>query len=73
MTITVTGTIEHQDIGVGAWTLITDQGETYELKDAPPALCQANTRVEVTGIIRDDVMTLAMVGPVLEVQSFEEF
>ena len=71
MSIQVTGIIERQGFGTGSWALVTDSGETYELKDAPPDLLQPNLKAEVTGLIRDDVMTLAMIGPVLEVNTFE--
>ncbi len=71
MSIQVTGVVEHKDIGVGVWALVADSGATYELKDAPPDLLQPNLKVQVTGLIRDDVMTLAMIGPVLEVNTFE--
>lgn len=67
----IAGTIERKDIGVGAWALVAESGETYELKDAPSALCQNGIKVKVEGKIRDDVMTLAAIGPVLEVKSFE--
>ena len=67
----IAGTIERKDIGVGAWALVAESGETYELKDAPSALCQNGIKVKVEGEIRDDVMTLAAIGPVLEVKSFE--
>jgi hypothetical protein len=71
MSITVTGTIERQDFGFGTWALVTESGETYELKDPPPDLCQTQAKVKVQGQVRDDVMTIAMIGPVLEVKSFE--
>lgn len=71
MSIQVKGVIEYKDIGVGAWALVADSGETYELNDAPDELQKPNLKVQVTGIIRDDVMTLAMIGPVLEVNTFE--
>jgi hypothetical protein len=70
MTIVVTGKIERQGFGSGTWALVTPEGQTYELKDAPPQLCQTTSEVTVEGVIRDDVMTLAMIGPVLEVKSF---
>jgi len=69
--ITVTGTIEKREVGIGAWALVTDEGTTYELKNPPEALCQPQKRVTVTGTIRNDVMTLAMIGEVLEVESFQ--
>ncbi len=71
MSITVTGKIEHKDIGMGAWALVAESGETYELQDAPDELQQSNLNVKVQGEVREDVMTMAMIGPVLQVQSFE--
>lgn len=71
MSITVTGTIERKGFGPGTWALVTAAGETYELKDAAPELRQAGIQAAVTGEVRKDVMTFAMIGPVLEVESFE--
>jgi hypothetical protein len=70
--ITVTGTVQRRDIGMGAWALVTDEGSTYEiLRGADKKLLQAGQKAKVTGQVRKDVMTAAMIGPVLEVQSFE--
>lgn len=69
MTIKITGTVKYQDLGVGTWSLVTPN-QTYELKDAPPPLRQEGLKVEIEGIIRDDMVTIAMIGPVLEVKSF---
>ncbi|NEN95290.1 MAG: hypothetical protein F6J94_31805 [Moorea sp. SIO1F2] len=71
MTISITGVIERKDIGSGAWALVSDSGETYELKDTPAQLKQSGLKVTVTGEVREDVMTFAMIGPVLEIKSFE--
>jgi len=72
MSITVTGTIQRRDIGMGAWALVTDEGNTYEiLKSADKNLLKAGQRAKVTGQVREDIMTTAMIGPVLEVRSFE--
>lgn len=70
-TITVVGKVEHKGMGAGTWALVAESGETYELKDAPEDLSQPRDRVKVEGIVREDVMTFAMIGPVLEVKSFE--
>lgn len=70
MSLTVTGTLEWQDLGLGAWVLVSESGETYELQDPPPQLCRWQGKVEVTGEVCEGVMTLAMVGPVLEVRAF---
>ncbi|BAZ41922.1 hypothetical protein NIES4101_78900 [Calothrix sp. NIES-4101] len=72
MSITVTGTIQRRDIGMGAWVLVSDEGTTYEIpRSADKKLLQSGQKAKVTGKIRDDVMTTAMIGPVLEVNSFE--
>ncbi|MBE9190223.1 hypothetical protein IQ230_07575 [Gloeocapsopsis crepidinum LEGE 06123] len=71
MSITVTGTIQRSDMGAGAWALSTDDGTTYEVHNAPKDLLLPGKKVKVTGQIREDIMTIAMIGPVLEVRSFE--
>lgn len=71
MSITVKGVIERQGLGPGTWALVGDDGETYELKDAPSDLKKEGLKVSVKGLVRKDIMTFAMIGPVLEVQSFE--
>lgn len=71
MSITVTGKVEKKGFGTGTWALVADDGKTYELRKAPPELQEAKGKVKVEGEIRKDVMTLAMIGPVLEVKSFK--
>lgn len=71
MSIKVTGVIERKGLGPGTWALVTDDGETYELKDAPAELKKSELKVTVEGQVRDDVMSFAMIGSVLEVKSFK--
>jgi hypothetical protein len=71
MSIQVEGTIERKGFGTGTWALVTAEGETYELHKAPSDLQKAGTKAKINGQIRDDVMTIAMIGPVLEVERFE--
>lgn len=71
MSISVTGKVEHKGIGLGAWALVSNEGKTYELRNAPSDLKKADLKVTVKGEIRDDIMTISMIGPVLEVESFE--
>ncbi len=73
MSITLEGTIQHVPMGTGTWALETANGEQYELhQNTPQELLQAGQKVKVEGQIRDDVMTLAAIGPVLEVSNFEK-
>jgi hypothetical protein len=69
--MTVTGTIAKKGFGFGTWALVTEDGTTYELKDPASELQQAGIKVEITGKIREDIMTIAMIGKVLEVKSFK--
>ncbi len=72
MSITILGTIQRRDIGMGAWALVSEEGVTYEIfKGADKKLLKTGQKARVTGQIREDVMTMAMIGPVLEVKSFE--
>ena len=66
----VKGKMEMKGFGFGVWALVTDGGTTYELKDYPAELEKEGVEVEVEGKIRDDVMTTAMIGKVLEVESY---
>lgn len=67
--VKVTGIIKYQDIAVGVWTLISDSGETYELYKPSGNICQDGLKVTVQGKIRDDIMSMAMVGKILEIIS----
>lgn len=71
MSIIVTGRVEQQGFGLGTWALVTEEGETYELKDPPAELSQPHPQVKIEGMIREDIMTIAMIGPVLEINRFE--
>jgi hypothetical protein len=70
--ITVTGTIQRRDIGTGTWAIATDEGATYEIfRGADKELLKPGQKVKIIGQVREDIMTMAMIGPVLEVKSFE--
>jgi hypothetical protein len=69
---TLEGVIQRSGIGTGTWALVTRDGNQYQLdQDAPQTLLQPGLKVRVSGQIRNDVMTIAMIGPVLAVESFE--
>ena len=67
----VTGKIEKKGFGFGTWALVAEDGTTYELKDLPQELQKTIAKVQIEGKIREDVMTMAMIGSVLEVESFQ--
>jgi hypothetical protein len=70
--MTFTGKIEYVSMGTGAWALVTDDGITYEIYNGEPiAIQQDGATVTLEGVIRNDVMSLAAIGPIVEVMSFE--
>ncbi len=71
MIIEILGKVERQDLGLGTWAFRTNKGELYELLNAPTDLLQTRELVKLRGQIHPDMMTIAMIGPVLEVLSFE--
>ena len=72
MSINVTGTIERKEMGTGTWALVADNGTTYEIfRGASKDLLKPGQKVSVVGQVKEDIMTLAMIGPVLEVKTFE--
>ncbi|MEO1433871.1 MAG: hypothetical protein AAFV71_33405 [Cyanobacteria bacterium J06633_8] len=71
MSIKVKGTVERRDIGMGAWAFVSEDGKTYEImRGADKDLLQAGKKAEVIGDVREDIMSAAMIGPILEVKSF---
>lgn len=69
---TLQGKIQKSGMGAGTWALVTDDGQTYEIHQGASAdLLKVGQRVKVEGMVREDVMTIAMIGPVFEVKSFE--
>ncbi|MEE3716151.1 hypothetical protein V2H45_05260 [Tumidithrix elongata RA019] len=72
MKIQIKGTIQFHEFGMGAWAVVAESGEQYELmQPAPSQLLQAGLSVKITGVLREDIMTMAMIGAVLQVESFE--
>ncbi|KAM3099521.1 hypothetical protein ACKFKF_14615 [Phormidesmis sp. 146-12] len=71
MSITIKGTIDRKGFGTGTWAIDAEEGQTYELHKPPKDIQKAGLKVKVEGDIREDVMTIAMIGPVLEVKKFE--
>lgn len=69
----VTGKVKWIDQGSGTWGLEGNDGKTYELygSKAEEMSAMEGKQVSVQGDVRQDIMTMAMVGPVLEVKSYK--
>lgn len=73
MSLQLQGTIKKSAMGMGAWALVTEDGQTYEIQkqSAPDGLLADGQTVRVTGTVQEHVMTTAMIGPVLQIESYE--
>ena len=67
----VTGTLEKKGFGFGVWALVTDNGTTYQLHEPAAELQKSGIKVEIVGEIRTDIMTTAMIGDVLAIESYK--
>jgi hypothetical protein len=64
------GRVIRSDLEGGAWTLVCDNGLTYQLSGGDAGLRVDGQRVEVVGRVDADRVGIAMVGDVLEVKSY---
>jgi len=64
------GTVHRSDLEGGHWTLVTDQGVTYQLTGGSDDLLKDGVRAEVEGRIATRQMGIAMLGDLLEVKSY---
>ncbi len=65
------GTIRKLGLEGGLWALVTDDGQTIELIDAPPGLRKNGARARVEGKRPEAEVTIGMVGDALHVTDWE--
>ena len=61
------GTIHHNDLEGGHWTVQTDKGETYQLKGKLEGL-KDGMKAELEGKVDKGAMGIGMTGPHFDVQ-----
>jgi len=66
----LSGKVERVDLGMGAFVLVTDGGERYELHGGDRGMKKPGQRLEVEGEIDSSAVTSAMAGPVLRVTRY---
>ncbi len=76
MNIKIIGTVEYVDIGTGSWAIASDTDQQtdqqYEIwQPAPPQILKDGLKVSVNAKIRDDVMSMAMLGDIIEILDFQ--
>jgi hypothetical protein len=67
----VEGTVRMLGLEGGVWALVTDDGRTVELIDAPDGLRKNGRRARVRGDREGAEVTIGMVGDAIRVRSWE--
>jgi len=70
--MTLRGIVKLHQFGPRGWEFITEDGDHYELIGGDPGLYRDGIRAVVTGRIREDLMSAANLGPILEVDTFKQ-
>jgi heat shock protein HslJ len=70
--ITLRGTVRHLDLEGGVWVIEDAGGARYTPMNLPDAFQQDGMAVEAEGRRRDDVMSVSMVGPMVELRRIRE-
>lgn len=66
--MTIEGRVEKDDLGPGAWTLVTDDGRRFALQARDADRLQDGQRVVVEGKVQADAVGIGMTGdPALRV------
>lgn len=70
--VTIEGVVTRSRFGgAGAWTIV-GMGRTVQIfRNQPEEILKDGLKVRVTGKMRPDIMTAAMVGPVFEIASVQ--
>jgi len=72
-TINVTGTVTHYDLEGGFWAIKGDDGKTYDpVSGLPTEFQQEGLRVRVEAVPRPDMVSIHMVGALVEIKKIEK-
>lgn len=66
-----TGTVRNLALEGSLWALVTDDGRSIELIDAPSALRRDGARAAVQGERSGAEVTIGMIGDAIRVERFE--
>jgi hypothetical protein len=63
-----TGTVKESPLEGGVWMLDASDGFMYQLLDADTSMLKNGASVEVEGEVDQNMMSIAMSGPILKVK-----
>ncbi len=64
------GTITKSELEGGVWLLNEDSGQTYQLDSSDESIYKEGQKVSIDGEVDEEIMTFAMMGPVLKVRKY---
>lgn len=64
--VRVAGTVEHLEVEGGVWVIRAEDGSTYNPMNLPPDFRVEGLAVEADAVVRDDLASFKMVGPIVE-------
>jgi len=67
---TIKGRVVFRDLEFGVWVLEGEDGATYQLAGGDRGIKKDGRAIEVKGRVEREVVTAAMVGPLLHVESY---
>src|SRR6267142_902880 len=71
-TINVTGTVTHYDLEGGFWAIKGDDGRTYDpVAGLPTEFQKEGLRVRMEAVPRPDMVSVHMVGTLVEIKKIE--
>ena len=68
----IIGVIEHLEVEGGVWVIRADDGTAYNPINLPEAFRRAGLQVEADAAPAEDVMSIGMVGPMIELARIRE-
>jgi hypothetical protein len=64
----VKGRLTFEDLGAGAWVLVSEDGKRYELQGVESGKLSEGARIEVEGDLDGGTASTSMAGPTLRVK-----
>jgi hypothetical protein len=68
--VKITGTVQREDLAAGAFVLVADNGQKYQLAGGDRGMKKPGARIEVEGDVDVNGVSAAMTGPIFRVKSY---
>jgi hypothetical protein len=65
--VQITGVVHFYNLEGGFWAIKSDDGQIYEPTNLPSTSQKENLRLRVLARVRNDLVSVRMVGPIIEI------